>query len=108
MSCSSAESPVHEGDRELHVRPNEEPTEQDETASSLPSTNKCIHFICAAMDLVMDRLSVILLGGISVLAVVHLVLLRKPDPATHPLILGRQSDVDKVGQDGTLNTRLIS
>jgi len=48
------------------------------------------------MDLVMDRLSVILLAGISVLAVVHLVLLRKPDPATHPLILGRQSDLDKV------------
>lgn len=44
----------------------------------------------------MDRLSVILLAGISVLAVVHLVLLRKPDPATHPLILGRQSDLDKV------------
>lgn len=48
------------------------------------------------MDLVMDRLSVVLLAGILVLALVHLVLLRKPDPATHPLILGRQSDLDKV------------
>lgn len=48
------------------------------------------------MDLVMDRLSVVLLVAITVLAAVHLVLLRKPDPATHPLILGRQSDVDKV------------
>lgn len=108
MSSSSAESPVYEDDRELHGRPNEEPTKQGENASSSPSTNKGIHFTCAVMDTVMDRLSVILLGGISVLAVVHLVLLRKPDPATHPLILGRQSDVDKVGQDVTLTTRLIS
>jgi hypothetical protein len=57
------------------------------------STSQNTH---ATMDIVMDKLSLVLLAGISVLAIVHLVLLRKPDPATHPLILGRQSDLDKV------------
>lgn len=48
------------------------------------------------MDLVLDSLSIWLLGLVILLALVHLVLLRKPDPATHPLLLGRQSELNKV------------
>ena len=49
------------------------------------------------MELVLDSLSVILLGLATLLALVHLVLLRKPDPSVHPLLLGRQSELSKVG-----------
>jgi hypothetical protein len=51
----------------------------------------------AEMELVLDSLSVILLGLATLLALVHLVLLRKPDPSVHPLLLGRQSELSKVG-----------
>ena len=50
----------------------------------------------ATMELAFDSLSIALLSGIVVVSLVHLVLLRKPEPATHPLLLGRQSELNKV------------
>ena len=48
------------------------------------------------MEITIDSLSFVLLGGTLLLSLVHLVLLRKPEPATHPLLLGQQSELARV------------
>lgn len=47
------------------------------------------------MELVLDSLSLWLLACIICLTLAHLFLLRQPEPATHPLLLGRQSELNK-------------
>lgn len=48
------------------------------------------------MEITFDSLSFTILAAIVAFGVVHLVFLRKPEPETHPLLLGRQSELSKV------------
>lgn len=48
------------------------------------------------MQVILDNLSLTLLALIVLATLLHLFLLRKPEPAIHPLLLGRQSDLARV------------
>jgi len=50
------------------------------------------------MEVTFDSLSFVLLALVLTVSLLHLFLLRKPEPATHPLLLGRQSDLARVSK----------
>lgn len=59
------------------------------------------------MDLALDGLSIFLLCAIVLAAVIHVTILRKPEPTTHPLLLGRQSELNRVCSFALLPERIF-
>ena len=51
------------------------------------------------MDVEIDNLSVVLLSILAAL-LVYLRFFSRPEPLVHPLLLGKQSEISKVRQDG--------